>query len=85
MAQWRCIKESRLAGETGIVSAFYPPPSRSSPPPPSTRERGRASARFYIVAKKYILEERKIYRGKEREGEKSCRSSIELRKYYEKL
>lgn len=67
MAQWRCIKESRLAGEAGIVSAFYPPPSRSSPP---SRERGRA----------VLYRREKIYtrREKERETEKAIAELLQL-------
>lgn len=73
MAQWRCIKESRLAGETSIVSAFHPPlPPHSLPP----RKRGRASAQSYIATKKYILEKREKER--ERDGEK-LRVSAESR------
>lgn len=63
MAQWRCIKESRLAGETSIVSAFHPPRR----PPSGTRTRERAQS--YIVAKKYILE-------KERNGERERKSGL---------
>jgi len=68
MAQWRCIKESRLTGEASIVSAFHPPPPPHSPPP---RKRGNASTVLYRREKIYTRE-----REKEKKGRKRAADSV---------
>lgn len=68
MAQWRCIKESRLAGEASIVSAFHPPPPPHSPPPTKARTRERT----------VLYRREKIYtREREEEGETETEEELQ--------